>query len=158
MQGANVSNGYVRSFQAGDAARVAAHLRDADMAEIAAHSGSTPYAALCRGVLGSEIACTVCSADATPVAVFGVGAGGVVWLLGTDALTTSPLAKQFLRECRLHVALLQERYPLLHNVIDERNVVHIRWLRWMGFVFLRRILHFGVGQRPFLEFARIKHV
>lgn len=157
LGGFNVS-GYVREFQESDATYVAAHLRDADRAEIAAHSGRLPVDAIMGSARHSDLALTVCDATSTPAAVFGVAPGGCIWLLGTDALVQPPLAKQFLRECRRHVALLQERYPLLHNVIDARNVVHIRWLRWMGFVFIRRIPDFGVEQRLFFEFVRIKHV
>jgi hypothetical protein len=36
--------------------------------------------------------------------------------------------------------------------------VHIRWLKWMGCTFIKRHSTYGVEQRPFLEFVRLKHV
>lgn len=153
-----MKEGYVRAYQESDAEIVAANLRSADRMEIAAHSGLKPVRAIRRSVRGSEVAVTICSGD-TPTklaAIFGCTADGCIWLLGTDVLTLPPLRKQFLKECRRYVDVLQDHYPLLHNVIDERNTVHIRWLRWMGFTFIRRLPQFGVENRPFMEFVRIK--
>lgn len=68
--------------------------------------------------------------------MFGVGSinvlAGVVapWLLGTDAATESP--RQFMRMSRDFKAQLLVRYPVMRNFVDDRNVVSIRWLRWLG--------------------------
>jgi hypothetical protein len=84
---------------------------------------------------------------------------GDVWLLGTDALATRPLAGQFLRQSRFWLTALHEGCaPILHNVIDARNTLHIRWLQWLGFTFIKRHEVFGVEGRPFLEFMRLHHV
>ena len=48
------------------------------------------------------------------------------------------------------------RYPLLFNTVAEFQYAHIRWLRWMGFTFIRRWPHYGHAETPFLEFARLQ--
>lgn len=75
-------------------------------------------------------------------------------MFGSDALTVNPLRSQFLRECRRYLAGMEQLYPVLFNLIDERNTVHMRWLRWMGFTFIRRTTY-GHEQRPFLEFIKL---
>lgn len=148
--------GYVREYVPSDADEIAQQMRQADRDEVAAHSGSTPYDAVTRGMSLSEIRCTIVRAwGHKPVGVFGVTEDGTIWCLGTDDLTRKPLVYQFMKECRRYVDLLHASYPLLHNVIDARNTVHIKWLRWMGFQFIRRIPHFGVENKPFLEFVRL---
>jgi hypothetical protein len=52
----------------------------------------------------------------------------------------------------------QRRFPLLHNFTDARNVVHHRWLRWLGFNFIARHERYGAAGLPFLEFVRISNV
>lgn len=83
---------------------------------------------------------------------------GSVWLLGSDDLTQPPLRKQFLAEGRVWLNQLHAFRPLLFNFVDARNTVHIRWLRWMGFTFLRLHPEYGVERRPFWEFARLHYV
>lgn len=149
--------GYVREYVPSDAAAIAKGMRQADRDEVSAHSGSTPYDAVTRGVSFSKIRCTIVRTwGHKPVGVFGVTEDGTIWCLGTDDLTRKPLVYQFMRECRRYVDLLQDHYPILHNVIDARNTVHITWLRHMGFTFIRRIPQFGVENREFMEFVRIE--
>lgn len=79
---------------------------------------------------------------------------GSVWLLGAQELNNYSL--YFLRHCRSWVNKLQEDYIVLWNYVDARNKVHIRWLKWCGFTFLRLINNHGVEQRPFYEFERVR--
>jgi hypothetical protein len=80
---------------------------------------------------------------------------GVVWLLGSDELVAPPLSRQFLRECKQHLAVMERAYTQLWNHIDERNTVHRRWLEWLGFEFYKRIPEYGHERRPFLEFKKL---
>ena len=59
----------------------------------------------------------------------------------------------FLRESRKVVNLLNHKYKLLWNYVDCRNELHLRWLKWCGFKFLRKI-NYGVNQKPFYEFIK----
>jgi hypothetical protein len=79
---------------------------------------------------------------------------GVVWMLGSDEIAKPPLSRQFIRECRAFVRVLECGYTELHNVIDERNSLHRRWLEWLGFEFTNRIPEYGHERRPFLEFKK----
>jgi hypothetical protein len=79
---------------------------------------------------------------------------GIVWMV------TSPAIMQHRRELISMapgwLAKLHRIRPLLGNHIDARNTLHIRWLRRMGFSFLRTHEEFGVEKRPFHEFARLR--
>lgn len=148
---------HVRAYRPGDEVELAPRLRFHDLQEIEAASGRSPLDVLREGGEQSSPSCSIISQQGFVVGMFGVGPGGCVWLLGTDELTRDPLRRQFLRECRTYLRALHQTFPLLHNVIDERNAVHIRWLKWLGFTFIRRFPH-GPKGLPFLEFARLKDV
>lgn len=77
---------------------------------------------------------------------------GQVWLVLSDEVFKRQHA--FLRRSPLMVEALHTKWPLLTNLADERNTVHLKWLRWLGFKFLRRV-HLGPQALPFIEFARI---
>ncbi|WP_438027644.1 hypothetical protein [Sorangium sp. So ce233] len=62
----------------------------------------------------------------------------------------------FLRNSRAWVDKLMDGYQTLWNVVDARNEIHIRWLRWCGFTILRTIENYGVEARRFHEFARMR--
>ena len=53
------------------------------------------------------------------------------WLLGTDAIETN--YRMFLRRSLDWRDQLLGRYAVLRNVVDDRNEISKRWLRWMGF-------------------------
>jgi hypothetical protein len=95
--------------------------------------------------------------DNRPVVMFGVvplGDGiGSIWLLGTDAITNEiPVA--FLRWTKRLLPVLTEPFTLVCNAVDKRNVVHVKWLRWLGFTFIREV-RLGPSDLPFYEFARL---
>jgi hypothetical protein len=77
---------------------------------------------------------------------------GVVWLLGSEELAAH--ASFIVRSSKAWIAKLHERYRVLGNYVDARNEVHVRWLRWCGFTFVRRIERFGVIGLPFYEVRR----
>jgi hypothetical protein len=152
--------GYVREYHPGDAEYIAQNMRADDVREVQAASGLDPLSALHRSRELSEILCTV--QGRYPAALFGVvpvdDLSGIVWLLGTDELVRNPLRSEFIRQGRDFFDRLHAFRPLLYNCVDERNTVHIRWLKWMGCNFIKRHSTYGVEQRPFLEFVRLKHV
>ena len=81
----------------------------------------------------------------------GVDEGGVIWMLCTDAIHEFPLT--FAREAKRWVESRPE--PLLWNVVDKRNKVHLKLLKFLGFKFLREI-PFGPNQLSFIEFCRVR--
>lgn len=146
----------VRPAALADAEALAPRLRPADLREIAARSGEAPVEVLRRGV-GAGKCYAIESHSGDVVALFGVSPShepklGIVWLLGSEELVRHKTT--FLRHSREWLARLAEGYALLGNLVDERNTVHVRWLQWLGFRFLRRI-PLGRNGETFIEFVRI---
>lgn len=135
--------GYVRVYEPGDELELAPRLRGADLRELQASTTLTPVDCLRAGAECSVPACTIIDNSGAIAGMFGVNLDGRVWLLGTEAMTKGSLGRQFIHQCRAYVKTLQRLYPLLYNQIDERNTVHIRWLKWMAFTFIRRIPSYG---------------
>ena len=135
---------------------LAPRLRQEDKQEILAGSGLIPYYALLNGFQNSVIVFTIFNPKNKPIGIFGVddvgnGVGGI-WLLATKDLATIKIA--FLKQCREVVKVLNTKYKILWNYVDCRNEVHIKWLKWCDFKFLRKT-NYGVLQKPFYEFIRI---
>ena len=81
----------------------------------------------------------------------GVGPEGQVWMLCTPAILEYPIT--FAREAKRFIESRPE--PLLWNIVDKRNKVHIKLLRFLGFKFLRKIIY-GPNQLSFIEFCRVQ--
>ncbi len=138
---------------------LAPRLRKEDKQEILALSGLLPYEALLIGFKNAVIVFTIFNPKNKPVGIFGVddlgnGVGGI-WLLATKDLAKIQIA--FLKQCREVVKFLNTKYKILWNFVDCRNQLHIKWLKWCGFKFLRKTNR-GVLQKPFYEIIRINNV
>lgn len=146
----------VRKATAEDIAYLAPRLRQQDEQECNAATGMSTYDALMYGLGGASV---VLGSDGKPIAIYGVerltGVTGAVWMAATPTLTQPPYITEFVKQSRVMCDRLNEEYPLLCNVVDERNALHIRWLEWCGFIFINRHPNFGPEKRPFLEFIRI---
>ncbi|WP_112953551.1 hypothetical protein [uncultured Agrobacterium sp.] len=133
---------------------IAPRMREADREEVFAAVGRGPASALLHSLERSDFAHTVLFDD-VPELMFGCGTTNILtrtgapWLLGTDALERH--ARDFLRGSLHWVAEMRQRYTLLQNVVDDRNVVSKRWLQWLGFT-LSDPQPFGYEQRPFRIF------
>jgi hypothetical protein len=149
-------SGSVRPSVLNDCYVIAENIREDDRRELLAMSGEEPLEAMVSGFIHSDKPRTVLVGD-TPVAMFGSGefepGVGTVWLLGTKGI--EDISMYFLRESKYWLEHLHENYDLLFNYVDERNTVHIKWLKWLGFTFISRHEKFGVENRPFFEFVRI---
>jgi len=117
---------------------MAPHVRQADIDELWASSLQLPLEVMKRGLeVSSE--CWVALADGVPFCVFGVvpgsllGGAGVPWAVGTDQITKH--ARFFLQGSKPLVRRWLETFPVLMNLVDARNTVAIRWLKWVGFQF-----------------------
>lgn len=121
---------------------IARNMREADRAEVWAASRKTPGDALIFSLRKSSMAWTAI-VNGKPEVMWGVGdlnilAGvGAPWLLGTDAVEKH--YRLFLRQSVNWRNQLLQRYSILRNFVDDRNVVAIRWLEWMGFKILEPI-------------------
>lgn len=91
------------------------------------------------------------------VAMFGVRdmerGQGAVWLLGTDEL--EDVAMPFLRLSKSWLLRLAAGgFHWLGNVVDIRNEVHIRYLKWLRFTFDPEPVKAGPFGMPFLRFHK----
>jgi len=82
--------------------------------------------------------------------IAGVHDKGQIWMLCTPAILKYPVT--FAREAKRYVDSRQEK--LLWNIVDKRNTVHLKLLRFLGFKFLREIEH-GPNKLTFIEFCRV---
>jgi hypothetical protein len=150
--------GCVEPYELGDETQLVPKLRAEDFAELTACSTRPPVELLREGAVQSVPSCSILNTQGEVVGMFGVvpvaPRCGQVWLLGSDELTKNPLRRQFIRESRMYLNALHQQYPLLFNVISETNTIHIRWLKWLHFTFIRRIPAYGLEQRPYMEFAK----
>ena len=80
----------------------------------------------------------------------GVDPGGQIWMLCTPVIKDYPMT--FVREAKRYVDSREEK--LLWNIVDKRNTVHLKLLRFLGFKFLRE-LTYGPNQLTFIEFCRV---
>lgn len=137
---------------------LAEEMREDDIRELADGSGETPMEALQKGFRVSTKCLSIFNDDDELVFVCGIAPSvfdplvGHPWLLATHRL--DGMKKTFLKHSREYLQFLGEGFPLLMNCCDKRNKTHIKWLRWLGFSFIREHPRFGVGSVPFLEFVK----
>lgn len=151
-------NKHVRTPTDEDVTFVAAHMRQGDVEECLA-VGWTPLEALSAGVQSSQVAYTLIDHEGTPVAIMGVCPPnqvglGMIWLLGTPDIERIPAT--FARQSRYVLRdIFNQIYDLygLFNYTHLKNDVHHRWLKWLGFKFLRIVEH---NNHQFYEFVILK--
>lgn len=142
-----------------DVRYMAPRLRAADRAEVRAYTGLPPEVVLEQCLDASDQCWVGCHNDGEPAVLWGtqpvyqVPEVGWIWMVCTDLILQHKY--EFLTQARAHLPLAHARYPILTNHVDARNTVHIKWLRFMGFSFLRRVERWGAESIPFYEFARL---
>ena len=140
---------YVHPITEEAAAEVASNLRPDDLREVVEGHGLDPMAELLRVArIGSAVYFTV--PDGKTAGLAGVGDDGAIWMLCTPEIERYPIT--FAREAKRYVDSRQER--LLWNIVDCRNTVHLKLLKFLGFTFLRKF-EYGPNNLPFIEFCRV---
>ena len=76
---------------------------------------------------------------------------GMIWMLCTPEIEKYP--HTFARESKRFVESRREK--LLWNIVDKRNKVHLKLLKFLGFKFLRE-LKYGPNLLTFIEFCRVR--
>lgn len=122
---------------------IASRLRAEDAREVTTATGEHPSVVVPRAFDVSRHCFTIrytngVECDEHPLAIFGVAddphtpSMGIVWLLATDDIRKAWLAiRQVAPRCLTELSL---DYPGgLHNLVDARNAVHLRWLTLTGF-------------------------
>lgn len=141
-----------------DAMWMSSHLRVEDVEEVWACSRRTPEDSLCLAHRYAAYSLLMRPAEgADPVAIFGISydgtypGRGVVWLLATPEV--SKHARGVLRTARGWLARFLREFPEgVHNIIDSRNALHLRWVRLLGFKEGETILRNGV---PFIHIYKL---
>jgi hypothetical protein len=149
---------HVRQSTQDDVEYLCDNLRPEDREEVLASHGSTREA-LQIGFDESEECWTITVKDTGEIAgIYGLAKYdddvAVPWLLTTPAIKKVWLP--FLRGSRKWVEEANQKYPLLTNAVDADYTVAINWLRFVGFTFIKKHEKWGVGNKPFLEFVRIR--
>lgn len=135
-------NAHTREATLADVRYVAANLRAADRAEMLAHGRTDAFEALLEGFHLSDPCQVMVDREGNPFGLFGAVPhpqnpwSAAVWMLATDSLETEALA--FARGSRKVVDGWLAKYEHLFNWVDSRNTVHVRWLEWLGFIFLSK--------------------
>lgn len=130
------------------------NLRAEDVAECQA-CGHTPLEALLQGYVWSE--CYSAKVYGKTEAMFGVSSYkqpegyGVVWYLGSDESFRHPVT--LVKGGREFVSKWLEKFNVLYNTVDARNLRHIAWLKRIGFTFTDAVT---VNGYKFLQFYKIK--
>lgn len=94
-----------------------------------------------------------------PVCVFGVvpfeqdETIGAIWLMGTNDIFDHKVT--FLRESVVWLDRLSKPFRAVCNVVDKRNTLHVRWLKWLGFSIITEIPEYGESKLPFYEFIKL---
>ena len=140
---------YIHPITLEAAVEVASNLRPEDHREVEEGHGYDPieYAKFIAQE-GSAVYFTVPNGKTAGMA--GVNDEGQIWMICTQAIAEYP--HTFARESKRFVESRTE--PLLWNVADRRNTVHLKLLKFLGFKFLRE-LKYGPNQLSFIEFCRV---
>ena len=139
---------------------LAKNLRQTDKDEVFASSGRTVTESLENAFTLENSDIYVGTYNGNPEIIFGIcpmSKGSIVgfpWMLCTDQLKKSP--KEFMRRCKDWVDKWNNKYPVLTNMVYARNSLHIRWLKWCGFKFIKLHPQYGHSKEPFWEFYKTK--
>ena len=141
---------YIHPITYEAAIEVATNLRSDDRREVVEGHGLNPMILLpLAAEEGSAVYFTV--PDGKTAGLAGVGDGGAIWMLCTPEIERYPIT--FAREAKRYVDSREE--PLLWNIVDCRNTVHLKLLKFLGFKFLRKVTH-GPNNLQFIEFCRVR--
>ncbi len=133
---------------------IAVTAREIDKEEIWLQTGK-PLGQVLVGAIDCSSESWAGYADDDLVCIWGVTVGdisrgvGVPWLIATDGL--EEITVPFLRRGWYYLNRMKVTYPILQNVVYEKNVTAKRWLQWMGFD-MGEIVEYGAHRAPFRHF------
>ncbi len=129
------------------AIEVASNLRFEDKREIEEGWGYNPTSYLPEIInYGDNICFTVPNGKTAGLA--GIYNKEIIWMVTTPEIYNYPLS--FARGAKNFIN--QRTEPLLWNIADKRNTVHLKLLKFLGFKFLREVIH-GPRNLTFIEFS-----
>lgn len=129
---------------------VASNLREPDYREITEGHGRDPMVAIPECATNGETVYFT-SPDDRIAGIAGVQPpDGRIWMLCTPVVDDFPMT--FIRQSKKFIDSREDK--LLWNVVDKRNTLHLKLLKFLGFKFLREF-PFGPNNLPFIEFCYV---
>ena len=129
------------------AKEVASNLRPEDRREVEEGHGLDPMEELVWAA--QNLSCVYFTMpNGKTAGMAGVEPDGTIWMLCTPVIHDYPIT--FAREAKRFIDSRPEEY--LYNIVDERNKVHLKLLKFLGFKFLRKI-SYGPNNLTFIEFS-----
>ena len=142
-----------RATQLHDICELASNLRYEDKREVNT-LGKTPEQSLMSGYLFGRVCRSIINNHGQVVGMYGVvpadNKTGIIWMLGSDNL--KKIKTSFLKESRTEVNGINTLFPHLWNIIDSRNELHIKWIRWCGFKIIGERM---INNVKFYEFCKV---
>ena len=142
-----------RATQLHDVCELAPNLRSEDKREVET-LGKTPEQSLLTGYLLGRVCRSIINNYGQVVGMYGVvpadSKTGLVWMLGSDKLKKIKIP--FLKESRTEVEKMNILLPHLWNIIDSRNELHLKWIKWCGFKIIGERM---VNNVKFYEFCKV---
>ena len=142
-----------RATQLHDICELAPNLRSEDKREVNT-LGKTSEQALLSGYLFGKVCRSIINNYGQVVGMYGVVPAddktGLVWMLGSDKLKKIKIP--FLKESRTEVEGMNTLFPHLWNIIDSRNEMHLKWIKWCGFKIIGERM---VNNVKFYEFCKV---
>ncbi len=131
--------GLIRKALIGDIEYVASHMRKEDRASLEVSSNRTASEALTYMAFTCPHTCyTALSPQGEPIGIFGIfpqkkSLQGTIFALFTDE--AAPHSELVLKLAPRVFDFFHSIRPLLVNSVDERNTIHIKWLKALGVTF-----------------------
>ena len=148
--------GHLRKANLEDLRYVANNMREMDKLEAFYQSGQEPLQALQFTYICSKVNMAIADDNDQPIGLCGVVEGGVIWMVATDKLFENTKYKiQLIRKGRKWVESLLKKYKVLYNFVYAENDSAIKWLKSLGFTFIKYHEEYGMQNKPFYEFLRI---
>ncbi len=145
----------IRDVEEGDIAVLVRNMRDHDKQEVNAATHMGLRNAVQTSVIMSTYSKTglvndelVCMWGVCPISL--LSGSGSPWMLGTDLITEKQ--RIFLRRSKPWLDDIRKDYRYLENFVDARNVMSIKWLKWLGFE-MDEAEPYGIHGEPFHKFT-----
>ena len=137
---------------AGHIPQIAPFIRKEEVMEVACLN-HTIEDSLLQGLHQDDCTLTVKDKYDVPFAMFGVGRTlnqAYIWMLSTDAVRDNMY--DFVRYSRKWTQILTKPYKVTYNFVHQDNELSIRWLKFCGAQFIRKL---EINSQPFMEFIII---
>ena len=143
----------------GDIEYLANNMRQQDMDEVYAATGSSQLAAILRQSVTESALLVSVEYDGRLLCIGGAASQsllsctGIPWMLGTNELSWH--SALFVRHGKRCISELLTRFERLENHVDARNTKSVRWLRSIGFT-VDDPQPYGAFGLPFRRFSAVR--